>query len=146
MAARKATQTPENAAPKVLKPRPTKTNLGRGYASSEHWFKPGHGAGRPKGSRNKLGERFICALHDDFAVHGVGVIKRLREEEPGVYVRVIAALLPKQVEVDATAVSTLSDEDVVRLVAGIDRWLATNADDGAGVVVLPPVSEASDIS
>ena len=34
-----------------------------------HRFGPGNNAnpaGRPKGSRNKLGEEFICALHADF--------------------------------------------------------------------------------
>ena len=36
-------------------------------------FRPGN-SGRPKGSRNKLGEDFIAALAEDFAKHGMKAI------------------------------------------------------------------------
>jgi hypothetical protein len=36
-------------------------------------FEPGN-PGRPKGSRNKLGEAFVEALHDDFETDGVAAI------------------------------------------------------------------------
>ena len=56
-------------------------------------FLPGNGStGRPKGARNRLGERFLHDLHQDWQVHGPGVLARVREEEPGTYLRVIAAL------------------------------------------------------
>jgi hypothetical protein len=66
--------------------------------------------GRPKGSRNKLGEAFIEALHDDFLQHGPTVICRVREEDPVAYMKVCASLLPKEVKVES--VSDLSDEDL----------------------------------
>ncbi len=68
------------------------------------------GGGRPKGSRNKLGEDFIEALHDDFEQHGMAAIARTREEDPAAYVRVIAGLLPKEMKV--TTVQDLTDEQL----------------------------------
>jgi hypothetical protein len=56
------------------------------------------GPGRPKGSRQKLAENFLAVLAADFAEHGKGVIERLRIEQPGTYTKVIASLLPKQIE------------------------------------------------
>jgi len=67
-------------------------------------FKPGQSgypAGRPKGSRNRLSERFLSALADDFEKHGEDVIARVREAYPAVYLRILASLLPTQVEIDA---------------------------------------------
>jgi hypothetical protein len=52
--------------------------------------------GRPKGARNKLGEAFIAALHDDFQENGVQAIQQARLESPIQYVKVIASLLPSE--------------------------------------------------
>ena len=56
----------------------------------------GNPKGRPIGSRNKLNERFILELHDDFAQHGRAVIERVREQRPDVYLKVIASILPRE--------------------------------------------------
>jgi len=61
----------------------------------------GNPAGRPKGSRSKLSEAFIKALADDFSEHGVAVIQQVRSERPQDYLKIVAALQPKQVELDA---------------------------------------------
>lgn len=67
----------------------------------------GNPAGRPKGARSKLGEDFVAALREDFTVHGVAAIQKMREEKPGDYIRVIASLLPKELDVQANL--TLAD-------------------------------------
>jgi hypothetical protein len=77
------------------------------------------GGGRPKGSRNKLGEAFIEALHDDFNEHGVKAIQDMRTDDPGGYVRVVAGLLPKELKIET--VSDLTDEQLdarIRQLAG----------------------------
>lgn len=108
-----------------------------------HLFKPGQTGnplGRPKGSRNKLGEAFIAALHDDFEAHGVSTIQRVREERPQDYVKVVASLLPKEFKIET--VSDLTDEqldarlrqlvDVVQRIEGGAGLLAGGTEAPAG--------------
>jgi hypothetical protein len=76
--------------------------------------------GRPKGSRNKLGEAFIQALHDDFTEHGVATIVKVREERPHEYLKVVAGLLPKELKIERA--DELSDSELdqrIRQLAGI---------------------------
>ena len=95
-------------------------------------FGPGNRAnpaGRPKGSRNKLGEAFIAALHDDFRAHGVQAIETVRTERPHEYLKVVASILPKQIEVKEGAFDGISDEDLAALVAAARSALGV-ADEG----------------
>ncbi len=66
--------------------------------SEDTQFKPGHsgGAGRAKGSKNKLSGSFLQALADDFEEYGSAAIVAVRESSPGEYLRVIAGLMPKE--------------------------------------------------
>ena len=57
--------------------------------------KSGNPSGRPKGSKNKIVEDYLTALADDFREHGVGAIVAMREERPSDYVKCVAALVPK---------------------------------------------------
>lgn len=82
-------------------------------ASRDTRFKPGQSgnpAGKPKGSRNKLGEAFIEALHDSFIQHGAATIERVRQEDPTAYVKVCAGLLPKELKIER--VDELNDEQL----------------------------------
>lgn len=54
------------------------------------------GGGRPKGSRNRLTGLLMGAIVDDFAAHGATAIARLRETDPATYLRMIAALVPRE--------------------------------------------------
>ena len=55
------------------------------------------GGGRPKGSRNKLGEAFVQALADDFSEHGVVAVERVRQSDPSAYLKIIGNTLPREV-------------------------------------------------
>ncbi len=88
--------------------------------------------GRPKGSRNKLGEDFISALHDDFAEHGVTAIQNVRETKPAEYIKVIAGILPKELKVTKDAVEELSDDELARGIAALKQILASETDAGGG--------------
>jgi hypothetical protein len=74
-------------------------------------------AGRPKGSRNRLSEAFLAALAGDFLQHGEGVIQKVRETRPHDYLRVIAATLPKQFEMESTKpVEELTDAELTAII------------------------------
>jgi len=70
-------------------------------------WKPGQSGnpkGRPKGARQKLGEAFLDALLSDFqqslaeGTAGVDAIRKMRDEKPNEYAKMIASLLPKEIE------------------------------------------------
>lgn len=64
-------------------------------------FQPGHtGGGRPRGSRNKLGEQFLSDLRDVWQTHGIEALEKCAETEPGTFVRVIAGLLPRSIDLN----------------------------------------------
>ena len=83
--------------------------------------------GRPKGSRTKLGEAFVAALHADFNEHGAEVIERVRIEKPDAYLKVIASTLPKDLNVNVNAMSEMSDDELASVLAAV-RALAASFD------------------
>ena len=58
------------------------------------------GPGRPKGSRNKLSEEFLVALHADWVKHGPSVIDSVRQSNPVAYLRVIATVVPRTPDIE----------------------------------------------
>lgn len=119
-------------------PAPKKKNLKDPWQPGQS----GNPVGRPKGSRNKLGEAFTEALYADFQEHGASVIERVRNEEPAQYLRVVAGLLPKEVKIEQNPLSEMSDDELSRLIdlvraAAPDARSAGTGDGppkGAGVV------------
>jgi hypothetical protein len=72
----------------MLKPKPEQDEkTGR--------FVPGNngGGGRPKGSRNRLGEAFLVDLYADWKAHGIDVVRQVREENPAVYLKIVSTLV-----------------------------------------------------
>ena len=68
-------------------------------------WKPGQSgnpAGRPKGSRNKLSEEFVAEVYADWCEHGAVALKTVRDTRPDVYVKVVASLLPRQVQAEVS--------------------------------------------
>lgn len=80
-------------------------------------FKPGlpsaNPRGRPKGSRNRLSENFISAMSDDFDQHGVSVIEAVRTEKPAEYLKIIAAIVPKEFTVNTVTLEDMSDDELI---------------------------------
>jgi hypothetical protein len=83
-------------------------------------FVMGHSkGGRPLGSRNKLGKAFMADLYAAWSEHGAAVIKKVREEEPAAYLKVVASILPKQLEIRDDTFDGLSDDELAAIVAYI---------------------------
>src|SRR5262249_20974794 len=88
----------------------------------------GNPKGRPLGSRNKLSEKFILALHDDFEEHGSAVIAQVRQERPEIYLKVIASLVPRELHFkSANAFAGMSDDELTSLLVDVIRSLAGRA-------------------
>lgn len=55
------------------------------------------GPGRKVGSRNKLGEQFVSDLQTAWETHGAAIISRVIRDDPAAMLKVIAGLLPKDI-------------------------------------------------
>jgi hypothetical protein len=102
----------------------------------------GNPAGRPLGSRHKLSDKFILALHDDFAEHGHAVIKKVREEHPAVYLQVIGKLVPRELHFrNDSVLAGISDEQLNDVLGRVTGALAARAPRGADLGATPADSE-----
>ena len=91
-------------------------------------FQPGQSgnpAGRPVGSRNKLSEDFLEALYEDFHANGKEAIATTRAEKPDQYLKVIASLLPRDVNLNVNEFADKSDDDIRRELRELAGLLAT---------------------
>lgn len=61
------------------------------------------GPGRSRGSRNKLGNEFIVALYGDWKLHVAAAIEADWPDRPHEYLKLVASLIPKQMEDDELA-------------------------------------------
>ena len=109
----------------------------------------GNPAGRPRGSRNALSEAVICALLRDFRQHGQRAIEKVRQTQPGAYLKVLALLVPREHKIEhSNAVSELSDEQLEAMIEHIQERLerraaAAKTIDGELVApALPPPAES----
>ena len=83
----------------------------------------GNPAGRPKGSRSKLGDDIITAFHADFTEHGEAVIEKVRKDRPDVYLRVIARLLPTEIKIERSEIQLLTDEQLNLKIVNLQKKL-----------------------
>ena len=104
----------------------------------EHQFKSGDNpnpGGRPVASRNKLQGSFLRDLAADFELHGKKAIQRCREEKPEAYIRTIASLMPKELEL-VRPLQEMTDDEINAGVAALQAYgIAKGL--GSGISVAP---------
>jgi catalase (peroxidase I) len=85
---------------------------------------PGYGnsgGGRRKGARNKLTERFLDAIADDFAEHGADAIAKVWTDDPATYLKIVSSIVPRELimqreESPAVDYAELSHEEVIEVI------------------------------
>jgi hypothetical protein len=83
-------------------------------------------SGRPQGARNKLCTTFLRDMLEDWEQHGKAAIEIMRMERPGDYVRVVAGILPRALNVTAgKAIEDYTDE---KLATALVEWRAKAAE------------------
>lgn len=96
-------------------------------------FAPGN-LGKPKGARTKLGEMFLKALRDDFEENGVKAIQKVRDERPQDYLRVIASLMPKDLNLNVNNLDAATDDELVQRLRDLESvirpFLGVEGSDG----------------
>lgn len=85
----------------------------------EHQFKPGN-PGRPKGSRNKLGEAFLEDMLADWEANGPVAIRKVRETKPDAYLKVVASILPRDLNVNINQTDHMTDEQLIERIRSLD--------------------------
>ena len=78
--------------------------------------KSGNPKGRPKGSRNKLSEKFIADVEKDWRKHGKEILDNVRSLQPGLYLKVVASIISKDIP------EQVADEDSVYYEATRERF------------------------
>src|SRR3974390_1112865 len=89
---------------------------------------------RAKGAKNRLSHAFLTALAEDFEQFGAETLKIARMEKPVEYIRIVAGLMPKELEIMDSRVSDLSDEELDVFIAKLRAQLRSPlvADVGSG--------------
>ncbi len=88
--------------------------------------------GRPKGARHRLGEDFIQALQESFKAHGAETIEKVRKDRPHEYLKVVASILPKELNVRTEVMDEMSDDDLANALDAIRSTLLASAATQAG--------------
>ena len=66
---------------------------------TNHLWKSGQSGnplGRPKGSRNKISEKFLENLYENWERHGADALEKAAENDPMQYVKMVASLVPRE--------------------------------------------------
>lgn len=81
------------------------------------------GGGRPKGSRNKLGEAFLSDMYEDWEQNGKSVIEEVRTHKPAVYMKVVASILPRDLNVNINPLEDADDAELIQRLRELESVL-----------------------
>jgi hypothetical protein len=88
--------------------------------------------GRIKGSRNRISEAFLKELAAEWEASGPAALKIMAKEEPGNFVKVVAALLPKEFEINDNRLADLNDDELDNLINELRAKLRTTIAEHVG--------------
>lgn len=118
-------------------------NAGKNGVATQ--FVPGqvtNPGGKPVGSRNALQGDFMRELAADFAAHGKKAISDTREASPAQYLKIVASLMPKELEIKRP-LEEITDEELATAFATLQSIVNGN---GVGDSVAQGQQQAQDLS
>jgi hypothetical protein len=89
-------------------------------------FGAGQKQGRPRESRDRLSRAFLYELAADFEANGKVAIVTVRETDPAAYLRVVASLQPKELEITRPE-DALSDDQLASLIEALKEDISGRA-------------------
>ena len=80
----------------------------------------GNPAGRPKGARSKLAEKFWEDYYRAWEASGAAALTHVAANDPSTFVRVAASLMPKETEITMRRVTAkeLPDDELAAIAVG----------------------------
>jgi hypothetical protein len=101
-------------------------------------FKPGL-SGNPAGNRHRtrhlLNQEFMQALLLNFRHQGKKAIEKVARNQPGVYLKILALLVPREMQIEHTnRIKQMTDEQIEQAIEAIETMLAARAGEAAKVI------------
>jgi hypothetical protein len=93
-------------------------------------FKPGPDArrtGRAAGFKSHLNKAFLSDLLDEWHEHGRAALRIMRAEEPAMFVRVVASLVPRELILEHGIASDLDDDTLAQMIETLRLQLLEQA-------------------
>jgi hypothetical protein len=96
-------------------------------------------SGNPHGNRHRtrhlLNQEFMQALLLNFRHEGKRAIEKVARNQPAVYVKILALLVPREMQVEHTdRIKQMTDEQIEQAIEAIQTMLAARAGEAANVI------------
>jgi hypothetical protein len=111
------------------KPKPEQDASGRFVAGNS-----GNG-GRPKGARAVLSEAFLVDMQKAWEASGADVIATVIADRPQDFLKVVASLLPKDINLNVNPADEMTDDQLIQRIRSLDAVIRPFLSvEGAGAV------------
>jgi hypothetical protein len=78
-------------------------------------FGSGQPQGRKPGSRDRISVAFLTAVADDFEKYGIKTLEKVRRTDASTYIKVVASLMPKEIEIKQPLDGMKDDELLIAI-------------------------------
>ena len=96
-------------------------------------------SGNPHGNRHRtrhlLNQEFMQALLLHFRSHGKKAIEKVARNQPAVYVKILALLVPREMQIEHTnRIKQMTDEEIEQAIEAIEEMLARRSGEAVKVI------------